>query len=144
ERMLLTGVLVEEQVQLVERRSGHLPMVLFIEIPQRDRVREELVEMLHAFTTDAFRQRDWQPHETSIRLDLGCMLMHQRRRVLYDVPVDSFHAHGAPLIASRSLDDPACVPSCQVPSSYAGGKRGRCSQQHSRSWLLSACCVRQE
>ena len=68
EQVLLPGVFVEEQMQWVKGRPEHLPMVLFVQIPQRDRVREELVERLHAVTADGFRQRDWQPHEMSIRL----------------------------------------------------------------------------
>jgi hypothetical protein len=47
---LLTGVFVEEQVELVKGRPAHLPMTLLVKIAQSDRVNERLVEKLHRFT----------------------------------------------------------------------------------------------
>ena len=84
-------------MQLVERRPGRLPMVFLVQIAKRDRVGEELVETLHALAADGFRQTDWQPHEIPVRLDLGGVLMRERRRMIHDVPVDGFSAHETPL-----------------------------------------------
>jgi hypothetical protein len=41
-------VLVEEQVQLVEGRPGHLPVMLLVQIGQRDGVGEQLIQVLDA------------------------------------------------------------------------------------------------
>ena len=43
---LLAKMFVEEEMKLIERRSGGLPMVLFVEITQGTRVRENLIKSL--------------------------------------------------------------------------------------------------
>jgi len=47
-------VFVEQEVQLVERRSRDLPMVLLVEIAQRDRICEQLIEILDALLARLF------------------------------------------------------------------------------------------
>ena len=76
--VLLVEVFVEQQVQLVKRRSRDLPMVLLVQITQRDRIGEYLVEILHAFFTDVLSQRDGQLDQVPERLDLVRLLMRQR------------------------------------------------------------------
>jgi hypothetical protein len=49
-------VLVKEQMQLVERVTGDLPMVFLVEIAQRHRVRQKLIQIVDA-TSHSFASR---------------------------------------------------------------------------------------
>ena len=53
--VLLVVMLVEQQMQLVERRSGDLPVVLLVQVAQRHRVGKELVQVLDALLADVTR-----------------------------------------------------------------------------------------
>src|SRR5262245_46833219 len=55
---LLARMLVIEQVQLIERRAAHLPMVLLVEIAQRYCVHEKLVESFNALPAHVLCKRD--------------------------------------------------------------------------------------
>src|SRR5205809_1030751 len=48
ELVLFAEMLVEQQMQLIEGRPRHLPVVFLVEIAQRDRVGEQLIQILHA------------------------------------------------------------------------------------------------
>src|SRR3954466_4026249 len=61
-------------MQLVEGRSGDLPVVLLIQIAQGHGVREELVQVLDALFADALGQCKRHPDEMTERLDLVCLL----------------------------------------------------------------------
>src|ERR1043166_2934839 len=92
---LFPGVFVEEEMEFVKRRALHLPMVLLVQIAQRDRVGQELVQLLDAFAARGFRQADWERNEKVVWLDLGRMLISDRRGVSHvDVSVDGLRRHG--------------------------------------------------
>src|SRR6266850_8266407 len=69
-------------MELIERRSRKLPMMFLVQIAQRHRVRQQLVEVVHTFPADLLRQRDRQLDEMSVRLDLVCVLMGQWLRLV--------------------------------------------------------------
>ena len=71
---LLVVVLVEEQVERIERRHADLPVVLLMAVPQGHRVGQHLIEILDAFLAGVFRQRDWHFDDVPVRLDLRRML----------------------------------------------------------------------
>jgi hypothetical protein len=56
ELVLLLVVLVEEQMQLIKRRPCHLPVVLLVQVAQRDRIGKQLVEIVHAFLAHLLRR----------------------------------------------------------------------------------------
>ena len=70
---LLLGVLVEQQVELVEGRAGDQPVVLLVQRVQDHRVGEDLVEQLAALARAFVRQADRQAPERAERLDLGAV-----------------------------------------------------------------------
>src|SRR5207249_9037597 len=77
--VLLVVVLVEQEVKLKERRAGDLPMMLLVQISERDGVGKELVEVFNALFAGLFRQRDGHPHQMPKRLNLMGLLMGERR-----------------------------------------------------------------
>src|SRR6266850_8383562 len=69
-------------MELIKRRSRKLPMMLLVQIAQRHRVRQQLVEVVHTLPADLLRERDRQLDEMSERLNLMCVLMGQRLRLV--------------------------------------------------------------
>ena len=55
---LLIEVLVEEKMELVERRPADLPVVFLVQVPQRHGVGQELVEIAGAGGADRGVERD--------------------------------------------------------------------------------------
>jgi hypothetical protein len=55
---LLTGVFVEQQVELVEGRAAHEPVVLLVEVVEDDAVRQHLVQHRADFAADFAGQGD--------------------------------------------------------------------------------------
>ena len=53
---LFAEMLIEKQVQLVERFAGHLPMMLFVQVSQRHGVREDLVQHANTLRANVFIQ----------------------------------------------------------------------------------------
>ena len=70
ERELLLGVLVEQQVQLVEGRTGHVPVVLLVQRVEDRRVGEDLVQGPAAVLARLVRERDRQVAQRPEALDL--------------------------------------------------------------------------
>jgi hypothetical protein len=68
--VLLAIVLVEQQMELIEGWAGHLPMMFLVQITERHRVGEQLIQILDALFTRVFRQRDGHSDEMPERLDL--------------------------------------------------------------------------
>src|SRR2546421_4491090 len=60
ERVHQVTLLVEQKVQLVKGRSGHLPVMLPVHVRQRFRVHQHLVEILDAGRADRSIERDRQ------------------------------------------------------------------------------------
>ena len=58
--VLFFVVLVEQKMELIESRSRYLPMRLLVEIPKRDGVRQQLIEMLGHFQPYRLFQLDRQ------------------------------------------------------------------------------------
>ena len=67
---LLLGVLVEQQVELVEGRPGDQPVVLLVERVEDHRVGQDLVEEPAALRSGVRCQRDRQAAERAEALDL--------------------------------------------------------------------------
>ena len=63
---LLAVVLVEEQVERIEGGAAHLPVVLLVQIAQRDGVGQQLVEVLDARLTDRSLERDGESRNSPI------------------------------------------------------------------------------
>src|SRR5437870_12598544 len=84
-------------MQLIESRARDLPVVLLIHVAERDRVGEELVEIVHTRLADALRQRDWQLRDPSVRLDLSRVLIHKRSHAVENAMIFySMALHGVP------------------------------------------------
>src|SRR5438045_3196329 len=75
-------MLVEQQMQLVERRSRDLPVVLLVHVAQGHGVRKQLVQILDALLADALGQCNGHCDEMTKGLDLVCMLARDRLCVI--------------------------------------------------------------
>src|SRR6476661_10845259 len=83
---------VEQQVQLHERRARDLPMMLLVEVAQRDRVGQYLVQVLDRFLTHGFGKRDRHANQVPKRLDLVSLLAIERCDTGHDgVSIERFH-----------------------------------------------------
>ena len=78
ELVLLLVVFVEEEMELVEGVAGHLPVVLLVHVPKRDRVGQHLVQVPRALGTDVFAQGIREPRDRPVGLNLGCALADKR------------------------------------------------------------------
>jgi hypothetical protein len=72
---LFLVVLIEQQVQLVERRPRHLPMVLLVQVAEHDRVGQHLIEVGHALAPLVGLERDRHGHERGQSLDFVSFLV---------------------------------------------------------------------
>ena len=59
----------------MERGARHLPVVLFVQISQGHRLREELIQKLHARSANLFGQRDRQLYNLPVTLNLVRVLV---------------------------------------------------------------------
>ena len=71
-------MLVEEQMELIERRAGKLPVMLLVEIAQRHRVHKQLIEVLDTLQACGLVERDRQFDKVAERLDLMRVLVVER------------------------------------------------------------------
>jgi hypothetical protein len=78
QRELLGGVLVQQQVELVEGVAAHQPVVLLVEVVEDDRVGQRLVERLAARRTCLVIQCDRQVPDGVEGLDLHALLVQER------------------------------------------------------------------
>ena len=101
---LLLEVLVEQQVQLVEGRARHLPVVLLVEVAQRHGVGEQLVEVVDAFPAASPRPGRSACGPLTERLDLVGVLPGQRRGVRGGASdlVEFFMEHSFCTLAKRA------------------------------------------
>src|SRR5262245_63540154 len=99
-------MLVEEQMELIEGRARDLPVMLLVEIAQREGVGQHLVQILHSFRTGLFGQGNGHPDETAERLNLVRLLVCQRSGVSHDG------------IGSQGLH--LDIPPCSYPVSQEG------------------------
>ena len=74
-------MLVEQEVQLIERGTRHLPVVLLVEIAERDGVGEHLVQVLDALTACVFVQADRHGDHRTVPLDIFGVLTRPRHCV---------------------------------------------------------------
>ena len=63
------------RMELIESRAGNLPVVLLVQVAQRDRVCQQLVETFQAFLADVLTQRYRQLDQVTVRMDLVRLLM---------------------------------------------------------------------
>jgi hypothetical protein len=77
---LLTGVLVEEQVELVEGRPGDQPVVLLVQGIEDGRVGQNAVQELDTLRAGFRRKSDRHEAERAERLDLLAVLAEMRLR----------------------------------------------------------------
>src|SRR5207245_3629445 len=82
--ILLVVVFVEQEMQLIERRAGNLPVMLLVQITERHRVGQKLIQVLYAFFACLLRQCDRHPHEMSKWLNLVGLLVNERRGAFQD------------------------------------------------------------
>src|ERR1700740_2773223 len=54
--VLLLIVLIEEEMELIERRAGHLPVMFLVQVAKRHRVSEQLIQILDALFAPVLRQ----------------------------------------------------------------------------------------
>src|SRR6185295_20346385 len=76
--------LVEQEMQLIKRRAGDLPVMFLVQISEGDRVGRELVEVVDALLARLFGQRNRHPDQMPKRLNLMGLLMGERRGPLQD------------------------------------------------------------
>src|SRR5207244_2579481 len=67
---LLLVMLVEQQMELVERLAGHLPVMLLVQVANRDGVGQRLVQRLHAPLADRLLQADRKRGDAAVLLEL--------------------------------------------------------------------------
>ena len=92
---LLVEVLVEQQVQLVEGRPGHLPVMLLVQVAQGHRVGQHLVQVLDALLAGRLGQRNGHSDKVPERLNLVGLLVHHRAGMLQDfIGIEDGFAHG--------------------------------------------------
>src|SRR5579875_4096380 len=71
-------MLIEEQMDLIKRMAGDLPVMFFVHITKGDGVGQELIQILHAFGADFFVQRDGQLGDFSVGLNFAGLLAQNR------------------------------------------------------------------
>ena len=145
---LLLGVLVEQQVELVEGRPGHEPVVLLVERVEDHRVGEDLVEQLAALGPCLLRQGDGQQSGRPEALDLDAqrrelrLRRHARRSAdddplpwvftlvaMFDTSVRSDRPPRSGRVPRTSLADEAAVLGATFGSSTVRPDRGGTSFQ---------------
>jgi hypothetical protein len=68
-------------------------MVLLVQIAKRDRVRQELIQVLYRLTTGGLGQRDRQFDQVSVGLDfVGALTSERPRPIQNDVRINGFAA----------------------------------------------------
>ena len=83
QRELLAGVLVQQQMQLVEGRPAHQPVVLLVQRVENLRVGQELVQALAGIHSRLVGERERElPHGPKC-LDLLAVLVQPRLTALY-------------------------------------------------------------
>ena len=113
---LLSEVLVEEQVQLVESRAGDLPVVLLVEVAQRHGVSDQLIKILDAFLAHVLRQGDWHADGVPVRLEFWRMLIDKGLGCLQKgIGVWGSHMRYSSEQASQPLDRRLGVTERRVP-----------------------------
>src|SRR5690348_11338137 len=68
-------MLIEKQVQLIERVPGHLPVMFLIHVAERHRIREKLIQVFGAGSAGLFVQGNWQFGNLAVWLNFGAALM---------------------------------------------------------------------
>jgi hypothetical protein len=82
---LLAVMLVEEQMELIEGGTRHLPMRLLVKVAEGHGVGQQLVELSGHFQTDRLLKCEWQQvAHCSVGLNLRRRLM--KMRLCADIP----------------------------------------------------------
>src|SRR5713101_1898459 len=89
-------------MQLIEGRACDLPMVLFVHVPQRDRVGKDLVEILHVGLADVLLQSDRQFGDHAVGLDLCSILLQNGPHTVENaLLIYGMTLHGVPSFTTR-------------------------------------------
>jgi hypothetical protein len=70
-------VLVEQQMELIERNSRNLPVMFLVHVPKSDGIGQKLIQIFNAFCTNYFVQGDGQSGNLAERLNFRRMLMER-------------------------------------------------------------------
>src|SRR5258706_3598422 len=68
--VLLVIVLIEEEMELIERGAGNLPVMFLVQVAKRHRVGQQLIEIVDALFARVFRQCNRHSDQVAERLDL--------------------------------------------------------------------------
>src|SRR6266852_2627911 len=123
--VLLVIVLIEEEMELIERGAGNLPVMFLVQVAKRPRVGQQLIEIVDALFARVFRQCNRHSDEVAERLDLVRVLPGDGRGALQNrVSVECRLGHRGPhfLAAAASAVNssrPNAVPPIPQPPSAA-------------------------
>src|SRR5262249_9670529 len=70
-------VLIIEQMELIEGRSSHLPMVFLVHVAKCDGIGEKLIEVLRAGLAGLLGKPKWECDDRSIQLTFLFVLLSQ-------------------------------------------------------------------
>src|SRR5207253_1666427 len=94
ELVLLLIVFIEQEMELIKRRSGDLPMMVLVQVAERHRVGQKLIQVLDALLTRVFRQRDWHSNEMAEWLDFMRVLpCHGRSTLQNRIDIEDWFGH---------------------------------------------------
>src|SRR5690606_38636828 len=113
ELALLAEVLVVEKVELVEGVPCHLPVVLLVEVTERHRIGQNLVQVLDALRTDLLGQRYRELDYHPVGLDLYGFLVNEGLRPGADVLII--------LVRSLLLHDSSPLPAARIVAYVQAG-----------------------
>ncbi len=105
ECILFFVVLIEDEMELVERVADDLPMMLLVEVAEGDSVSKDLIEVLDTGGADVFIKRDGEFGDLAVGLNLTRMLMKNRAGTLGAGLriTSSFLGHGGSLRGSKNI-----------------------------------------
>src|SRR5258706_7335542 len=121
--VLLVIVLIEEEMELIKRGAGNLPVMFLVQVAKRHRVGQQLIEIVDALFARVFRQGNRHSDQVAERLDLVRVLPGDGRGTLQNrVSIECRLGHGgahflaAAASAVNSSRPNAVTPITQPPS----------------------------
>src|SRR5712692_11569333 len=125
-------MLIKEQMELVKRAAGDLPMVLLVHIAEGYRIREKLIQVLGAGCAGLLVQSDWQLGDLAVRLNFGGVLVLNRPglfRACFELVIGSialvmFRAHGYLSSGRNWRESQSPIIPAQAKQKKRGARRG--------------------
>src|SRR4026209_655887 len=97
-------------MELIEGWTSDLPVMLLVEIPKRDRVGGDLIQVLDRLFARSLRERNRHPNEMPERLNFWGLLICLRGRATQDdIGVKCLGAHKPPPASSTRWFHSTCV-----------------------------------